>query len=320
MLTLVDTMRTRHPGRYIYSIALDNYFTTHHLLSELKQWTIGCYGTCKIGAGVPRELLLLKDCTSKERDHGLQTNTVFQGVNCCLLVDMKGICFMTTVHDVQNDQWDWRPANKRPGASQSRGITNEAGEVFLKYIRISRDYNESMGGADLVQQLMNSYTTSCHPHLRTWWPLFFALLDATVSNMMKIYQLRGQWTKQHTHLKLQKTIALQLLQNPGSLLRQHKIPVRIYNQRQTQIPKVPGEHEPFQTGKRGWCELCKPVTTKGKGRPALRDITNTVQGVGRRRGTMSSYYCKQCSSKKERKIWLCRPGCWNSWHRIHRDN
>lgn len=145
VLTLVDAMRRRHPGRYIYTITLDNFFTTHHLLSELKEWTIGCYGTCKIGAGVPRELLLLKDCTTKERDYGLEANTVFQGVNCCLIVDMKGICFMTTVHDVKNDRCEWRPAHKRPKASQFRAlIDEETGDVFLKYIRVSKDYNELM--------------------------------------------------------------------------------------------------------------------------------------------------------------------------------
>lgn len=320
VLTLVDIMRKRHPGRYIYAITLDNFFTTHHLLSELKEWTIGCYGTCKTGAGVPKELLLLKDCTSKERDYGLETNTVFQGINCCFIVDMKGVCFMTTVHDVKNDRCEWRPAYKRPKAAQSRALIDEAtGDVYLKYIRVSKDYNDSMGGSDQAQQLMNYYTTSCHPHLRTWWPIFFAILDATVSNMMRIFQLRGQWTNRHSHLVLQKTIALQLLHSPNSVLRKHRTSLQIWGQQPTQIAKVPGEHEPIRIGKkRGWCEMCKPQSNRGRPRRILGDITNTLhQEETRYRGTKSMYCCKQCSVKKQAKLWLCRPVCWNSWHSIH---
>jgi hypothetical protein len=50
------------------------------------------------------------------------------------------------------------------------------------------DYNHNMGGVDIANQLRESYETHKMTN-RNWWPLFYWLIDATVINSYRLYQV-----------------------------------------------------------------------------------------------------------------------------------
>jgi transposase IS4-like protein len=309
VLTLIDRFRERHPDRQHYMVVLDNFFTTHRLLSELKAWGFGAFGTAKKGAGIPKEHLYLRDVTTKEKDYGLQCNSVVEGVNCLTFVDQKAIWLLTTCHDTANDPLCWRLLIKRPGASQAKAETGDDDKWYLPFPQVCHDYNHGMNGADVCSQTWGYYTVSRHAHYRNWWPLLWAILDATIVNIHKIYRAKRHLTKDLSHKDLQTEIALLLLRNPAAVLRKRPRVEKIYGQRPTKIPKP--EHK-WESIKRTWCEVHKPHKGSG-GRPsrALQDITNVANHVRKRRdrGKQTQKGCKQC------KVALCyTSGCWQAYH------
>ena len=58
---------------------------------------------------------------------------------------------MIIIYNVKNNQCYWRPIYKRPIASQDRAEIDDNGNVRLKYIWISKYYNDAMGGSDSAQ-------------------------------------------------------------------------------------------------------------------------------------------------------------------------
>jgi hypothetical protein len=231
VLTLVERLIESNPD-IKFEIAVDNFFTTHKLFTELKLRGIGAFGTAKAGSGVPDAHIALRGLTSKEKDYGEQVNTVCGGVNCMTFVDQKAVWMMSTVHDTANEAPCWRDAIQRPTASHKFATyvdaeasdysqasikysrTTTAGELQLPYPQMMYDYNHGMNGSDLCQQMWNYYTVSHHRHRRNWWPLFWMIIDASISNVLYIYRLAGFSESELTHAQLQERLGLQLLRSP----------------------------------------------------------------------------------------------------------
>jgi hypothetical protein len=153
-------------------------------------------------------------------------------------IDQKAVWMMSTVHDVANQPPCWRDAVKRPTASHKYANyvqqtdttitdysqastkfsrTTTTGEIELPYPQLMYDYNHGMNGSDLCQQVWNSYTVSSHRHQRNWWPLFWMIIDASISNVLYIYRLAGISESELSHAQLQERLGLQLL-STGSIL------------------------------------------------------------------------------------------------------
>lgn len=282
VLTLVDSLRKQWPGDSRYAFALDNFFTNHLLLSELKEWKIGAFGTCRAGAKYPEQFILLRDVTTKEKDYGLERNALTEGINCHLFVDQKAVWMMTNMHDTACEHPLWRDLKTRPNASiqRARTYTNEDEEEAITELPIPQimdGYNQSMGGSDQAQKIWLYYTVSRHKHFRNWWPLLHMILDATISNILAIFRNQGKRHQDITHKDLQERIGWHLLQNPAAILRRREMPVKIRGQQPSKIrPRlVPGEHHWRDVHVRVWCEVCRP-TPKKRGCPPLSDITNTT--------------------------------------------
>ena len=247
VLTLADRLRQTHPS-LPFTIITDNFFTTHKLYSELREWGIGAYGTARQGTLIPKEFTLLRQCASLEKNWGECFNLVTAGVNLCCFIDMKAAWFMTTIHDVANEPCDWRAAEKRPGASlihakpdvRSDLSEKEEKQAFLlPFPIIAVDYNNNMNGADLCAQVWSSYTTSNQRHRRNWWPLLWALLDGIITNIYKICaRLGGGLTRREIQLHL----AYHLLRSPANNLRKRAPSTSIVGARPTKIPTRGGQH------------------------------------------------------------------------------
>jgi hypothetical protein len=334
VLTLVDRIIESNPGIQ-FEIAFDNFFTTHRLFTELKLRGIGSFGTAKAGSGVPDAHITLRGLTTKEKDYGEQVNTVCGEVNCMTFIDQKAVWMMSTVHDVANQPPCWRDAVKRPTASHKYANyvqqtdttitdysqastkfsrTTTTGEIELPYPQLMYDYNHGMNGSDLCQQVWNSYTVSSHRHQRNWWPLFWMIIDASISNVLYIYRLAGISESELTHAQLQERLGLQLLRSPAAVTRKLTTKVRVTGQRPSQLIRPIDEHH-WQEITPRWCVLCKPLAfpqIRGKARQPLQeqDVNRTYRNRRpRARGKQTNWGCRECG------VALCHNS--EHWQRQH---
>ena len=144
-----------------------------------------------------------------------------------------------------------------------------------------------MNGSDLCQQSWNEYSLSKHPHRRNWWPLFWQLINASITNCLYIYRLLGFGEKELTHLQLQERLALQLLRNPAAVIRTKKMTSTASTKRATQLQRPTSEHTWTRIPKRQ-CVVCTPPSRRGRrpGRQALTELEpNTIQNARKKKRT-----------------------------------
>jgi hypothetical protein len=103
---------------------------------------------------------------------------------------------------------------KRPTKTSINGriVRRVFGNNYKKELRIScfiNDYNYYIGGVDLANQFRESYETH-RPTFRTWWPLFYWLINVTYMNLYRLYRLHIT-DKPLTHLQFRILLCCKLL-------------------------------------------------------------------------------------------------------------
>lgn len=315
VLTLIEQLREKHSQSQPLhlTLACDNFFTTHKLFAELKARGIAAYGTAKAGSGIPAQQIMLRDCTDKATDYGLLCNSVYDGVNHVTFVDQKAVHMMTTTHDVKNEELAWRDAATRRNACLDRA-REKAGRTELPYPQLSHDYNQGMNSCDVASQVWSYYSVARYSHWRNWWPMLWLILDASIANVLYLYRQKGYTESDLSHYTLQTTIALQLLWQPTSVLRERDSDVIVLGQRPSSIKKEP--HQWIKPGKRGYCKWCKgPIDNQGRPpgstRIPLQELSCNTQHI-RKRGPQTSFKCKECD------VWLCHDSyCWERYHAVY---
>ena len=102
---------------------------------------------------------------------------------------------------------------KRPAkTSTNRRIVRQVfGDDYAKELQIPcfiDDYNQHIGGVDLANQFRAIYIVY-KPTFRTWWPLFYWLIDVACINAYRLYQLTGG-KRLLTHLQFRTELYLKL--------------------------------------------------------------------------------------------------------------
>jgi hypothetical protein len=156
VLTLVDRLREAHPS-LPFTVVTDNFFTTHKLFSELREWGVGAFGTTKQGthdfANDPSEWKSARKRPRASLTHG------------------------------------------KPDVSSNIPEIEENQSFLLPFPQLAVDYNRDINRADLCAQLWSYYSTANHRHRRNWWPLLWGFLNNMVTNTAKIYhRLRSKLT------------------------------------------------------------------------------------------------------------------------------
>jgi hypothetical protein len=168
----------------------------------------------------------------------------------------------------------------------------------------------------VCQQSWDEYPLSDHPHLRNWWPLFWQLISASISNTLYLYRLKGVTEKEITHLELQERLGLQLIKNPSAVSRNIDCTSLTHTDRPTLARRPTNEHT-WSRGTRRECVVCKPSNLfrrRGQGwrrRTAFEEIgTNATQLKKRKRGKQTIWQCAQCG------VALCHRDsyCWGRHH------
>jgi Transposase IS4 len=314
VLTLVESMLKSQPQGFQFQVVFDNFFTTTRLFDELRSWGVGAFGTAKAGSGIPKPHIMIDKVATKEKNYGEVVNTVISrgNINCITFIDNGAVWMMSTVHDVANEPTYWRPISNRRNPSDHLARTTPNGDIEIPYPKISHDYNHQMNGSDLCQQSWNEYDLSGHGHLRNWWPLFWHLISASISNSLYLYRLKGFTDSELTHLQLQERLGLQLLRNPASVSRVIESTSIASTKRPTRLKRPSGEHTWTRVGARE-CVVCSPPRLsqrRGRGRKALQELgINTTTPEPRKRRKRTTFGCYECD------VALCKSSwCWQQHH------
>ena len=82
------------------------------------------------------------------------------------------------------------PSITSTNAVHARALFDGQAVKVLSILRFIDDYNQYMGGVDVANQLRSSYELH-RPTRRTWWPIFYWLLDASLVNAYRLTVVYG---------------------------------------------------------------------------------------------------------------------------------
>ena len=169
---------------------MDNYFSSIALFKYMCDNGYGACGTvCLNSAKFPAELKLGK-LKYQHLDWNTLLGKVVENVLAILWIDNGPVTMLTTIHNI-GEEWTVTRERRRPRETSSNANTvcRVFGNLSRKALDIPKiidDYNHYMGGVDIADQLRGYYNCQLTVR-RTWFPLFFWLLDTTLVNCFKLY-------------------------------------------------------------------------------------------------------------------------------------
>ena len=211
---LVRNLALSLPRRNL-TIYMDNYFTSIPLFSELRACNFGAVGTTRPHKEFPRGLTDLKNRFSKKLEWNTLYAAVVEDTLCLAWQDNNIVLALSNIHSVDKAEDFREKIRRRPAKTSTNGrIVRQAfGDKHAKEMQIPcfiDDYNHYMGGVDLANQYREPYETHRTTY-RTWWPLFYWLIDVACINGYRLYQLRTTDPRPLTHLQFRIELYCKLL-------------------------------------------------------------------------------------------------------------
>jgi hypothetical protein len=196
------------------AIYMDNYFTSVPLFTELRACNFGAVGTTRPHKEFPDELTKIKTQYTTKLEWNTLLATVVQDVLCLAWQDNNIVLALSNIHTVDRTEDFREKVRRRPAKTSTNGrivrhiFANESTKSLSIPCFID-DYNQYMGGVDLANQFREEYETH-RSTLRTWWPLFYWLIDVACINAYRLYQLTVKG-KPLTHLQFRIELYCKLL-------------------------------------------------------------------------------------------------------------
>jgi len=190
---------------------------------------------------------------------------------------------------------------KRPGLKSSNAARVKRAKVFsqgewkvlLNIPKCIDDYNHHMGGVDIVADQYWSYYDTQLISQRTWFPIFFWLLDTALINSFIMYSDLGI-SLEHKEFRIQVAWSLLLsFVERGGVRRNHNTstpkpppdippndtPQHYITQRSGFPPPVPdGQHFPIQLPQKRHCVFCRWQRAQ-EGSPGVCKPTQAPQKI-----------------------------------------
>ena len=184
------------------------------LFSELQACKFGAISTTRPHKEFPRVLKELKDRFSTKLKQNTLLGAIVQKTLCLAQQDNNVILALSNVYTI-NQAKDFREkVKKRPTKTltNSRIVRRVFGDNHKKELQIPcfiDDYNYYIGGVNLANQFRELYETY-RLTFKTWWPLFYQLIDIAYVNLYKLYRLHTT-DKPFTHLQFRTKLYCKLL-------------------------------------------------------------------------------------------------------------
>jgi hypothetical protein len=257
-----------------FDVFMDNFYTNLPLFSALRiRLGVGACGTARSNSkDFPTELSIPKN--SKLPYHW-RTSLVVNGVAVMLWMDSAPVLVMTTMHPTTGRSSEIFTDRKKPGPKS----TNAAGvktsnfwpaegqwKANLPIPLCIYDYNFNMNGVDIADQLRSYYATHMISR-RTWYPIFFWVLDTILINSYIIYGDHASAEKDLSHKEFRMRVgwdlilkgAVQKRKEPPTTQKQNQKKTRRISEHSTDAPRPfqHGEHLPVHVDERRDCVQCR---------------------------------------------------------------
>jgi hypothetical protein len=258
----------------------------------------------------------------------LESDPLDPGVLCLAWQDNNTVLACSTVHNVGEYHTIIR-SRRRPQITSTNGplVRKVFGSEPRKNLPIPifiDDYNHFMGGVDIADQFRTYYSTQ-RISLRSWYPLFFWILDTAILNAYLIGQkLHSDKYMSHKEFRValwQKLFSYSIYVSTSSKLERFyptntiltpcvfspQTPINIAPY--IQPPHIQGqqEHKWKMLGKRVYCYHCKAVNPTSRKHTFGSEISSNSR---QKRPGQSSWGCNICD------VALCTNGdCWENYHR-----
>ena len=177
----------------IYSIYMDNYFTSIPLFELLHEQGYGACGTTWPTKEFSSQLQELHDNHSNSIPSGALYGTPVKDVLCLIWQDNNLVPVLSTIHSMDNfvDHMQKRPGKTSTNAAIARKVFGDYPKRELAISTFIDDYNHYMNGVDIGNQMRASYTTHLVT-LRNWLPILYWILDAAIINAFRIQHIYMQ--------------------------------------------------------------------------------------------------------------------------------
>lgn len=157
------------------------------------------------------------------------------------------------------------------------------------------DYNQYMGGVDLIYQHLSYYTMTKRRSLK-WWKVFWRLIDITIVNAWIIFHKNHPNSSINTQKKFRLDLAENLVQSLLDLVASPACPayLRATKGRKpvSTAKRLIGKHFTYKSKKRGRCLVCG----------------NHKTSTGKRKDTKTQNFCLKCD------VFLCLGKFFEDYH------
>lgn len=157
-----------------HTVFFDNFFTSHELLTSLREKGIRATGTIRESRQKKCPLPSRKEMQKKSRG---EHDCCFDSNNEILLVKWKdnSVVTMATNYDSVN-----------PLGTVRRYSSEKKSKAPVQQPRLFKTYNSGMGGVDLADQAINNYRIGIRGK-KWWWVLFTQMVNLAVVNAWKLH-------------------------------------------------------------------------------------------------------------------------------------
>jgi Transposase IS4 len=319
---LVLRLASQLPTGYRFCIYLDNLFLNVPVAQCLLAMGIYCMGTTrKKAAGVPICLQSYLDNNSELLWDSTIAEVVDGNTNCFVWEDNKPVVAISTAHILHRAEDRIQRTRRCPRiTTENQRILNPVFKGLpFKYLFIPKaidDYNHHMKGVDQADALRANFT--CHrPHnYRTWWPLFYFLVDVSCVNAYLLWKRSStgesaQPSSHRSHRDFVSALCEQLLHSNDKEEDKEE-------EQEEDIPRptttaLQRHHKHIKEEGKGRCQWGRshPPGCQRKRAPKRKFGKDIVNGASDAilGGSIGHYKCSKC------QVWLCVEGpCWRQYH------
>ena len=316
---LVLRLASQLPKSLRFCVYLDNLFLNIPMAQCLLAMGIYCMETTrKKAACVPIRLQRYLDNNSELLWDSTIAEIVDNNINCFVWQDNKPVVAISTAHSLHRVEDRIQRTRRCPRiTSENQRILNPVFKGLpFKDLFIPRaidDYNHHMKSVDQADALRANFTCHRAHNYRTWWPLFYFLVDVSCVNAYLLWKWSSTAEFTHSsshcsHRDFMSALCTQLLHSNDEEEKEKDIPrPTMASQRHHMRIREEGK------GRCVWGKSHPPgcLRKRAPKRKFGTDIVNGANGASAAilGGTISHYKCSKC------QVWLCIEGpCWRQYH------
>ena len=321
---LVLRLASQLPKGPRFCVYLDNLFLNIPVAQCLLAVGIYCMRiTRKKAIGVPPQLQSYLNNNSELLWDSTIAEVVDGNTNCFVWQDNKPVIAISTAHSLHRAEDRIQRTRRCPRiTSENQRILNPVFKGLpFKDLFIPKaidDYNHHMKGVDQANALRANFTCHRGQSYRTWWPLFYFLVDVSCVNAYLLWKWSStadsaRLSSHQSHRDFISALCTQLLRSNEKEEKEEEKREEIPRSTATAFQR---HHKHIKEEGKGRCVWGKshPPGCQRKRAPKRKfgtDIVNSADGASAAilGGSCTHYLCSKC------QVWLCIEGpCWRQYH------